>query len=216
MTLQERIQQDTIAAMKERAQLKLDVLRMVKSAVKNKEIEKREPLTEPEVLQTLTTLIKQRRDSVEAFTKGNRPELAEKEAAEIKIIEAYMPQQADESKVRSFVEATIAEMSSAGKRPTPKEMGLVIKDVQAKIAATGLRADGKVVSEIVKAELAEGMLAIDAPRIEVTADVELARLRGAAALVLQRHSGYHRSKPDAPNGKSIRKRRDRIAVAARA
>ncbi len=68
---------------------------------------------------------------------------------------------------------------------------------------------------IVKAELAEGMLAIDAPRIEVTTDVELARLRGAAVLVLQRHSGYHRSKPEAPNGKSIRKRRDRVAVAAR-
>ena len=156
MTLQERIQQDTIAAMKERAQLKLDVLRMVKSAIKNKEIDKRAPLTEPEVLQTLTTLIKQRHDSVEQFTKGNRPELAAKEAEEIKIIEHYMPQQADESKVRAFVEATIAEMSSAGKRPTPKEMGVVIKDVQAKIAATGLRADGKLVSEIVKAELAKG------------------------------------------------------------
>jgi hypothetical protein len=156
MTLQERIQQDTVAAMKERAQLKLDVLRMVKTAIKNKEIEKRQPLTEPEVLQTLTTLIKQRRDSIDAFTKGNRPELAEKEATEIKIIEGYMPQQADESKVRSLVEATIAEMTSAGKRPTPKDMGLVIKDVQAKISAIGLRADGKQISEIVKAELAKG------------------------------------------------------------
>jgi uncharacterized protein len=156
MTLQQRIEQDTVAAMKERAQARLDVLRMVKAAIKNKEIDKRSPLTDAEVLQTLTTLIKQRRDSIEQFTKGNRPELAEKEAAEIKVIEGYMPQQADESKVRSLVEATIAEMSSAGNRPTPKEMGLVIKDVQAKIAATGLRADGKVVSEIVKAELAKG------------------------------------------------------------
>jgi uncharacterized protein YqeY len=156
MTLQQRIEQDTVAAMKERAQARLDVLRMVKAAIKNKEIEKRAPLTESEVLQTLTTLIKQRRDSIEAFTKGNRPELAEKEAAEITVIEGYMPQQADESRVRALVEATIAEISSAGKRPTPKEMGLVIKDVQAKIAATGLRADGKVVSEIVKAELAKG------------------------------------------------------------
>ena len=156
MTLQYRIEQDTIAAMKERAQARLDVLRMVKSAIKNKEIEKRSPLTDAEVLQTLTTLIKQRRDSIEAFTKGNRPELADKEAAEIKVIEGYMPQQADEAKVRSLVEATIAEMSSAGKRPTPKEMGLVIKDVQAKIAATGLRAEGRQVSEIVKAELAKG------------------------------------------------------------
>ncbi|HEV3149993.1 MAG TPA: GatB/YqeY domain-containing protein [Acidobacteriaceae bacterium] len=156
MTLQQRIEQDTVAAMKERAQARLDVLRMVKAAIKNKEIDKRSPLTDAEVLQTLTTLIKQRRDSIEQFTKGNRPELAEKEAAEIKVIEGYMPQQADDSKVRSLVEATIAEMSSAGNRPTPKEMGLVIKDVQAKIAATGLRADGKVVSEIVKAELAKG------------------------------------------------------------
>lgn len=156
MTLQQRIEQDTVAAMKERAQARLDVLRMVKSAIKNKEIEKRSPLSDAEVLQTLTTLIKQRRDSIEAFTKGNRPELADKEAAEIKVIEGYMPQQADEAKVRSLVEATIAEMSSAGKRPTPKEMGLVIKDVQAKIAATGLRAEGRQVSEIVKAELAKG------------------------------------------------------------
>jgi hypothetical protein len=156
MTLQQRIEQDTVAAMKERAQARLDVLRMVKSAIKNKEIEKRSPLTDAEVLQTLTTLIKQRRDSIEAFTKGNRPELADKEAAEIKVIEGYMPQQADEAKVRSLVEATITEMSSAGKRPTPKEMGLVIKDVQAKIAAIGLRAEGRQVSEIVKAELAKG------------------------------------------------------------
>jgi uncharacterized protein YqeY len=156
MTLQQRIEQDTVAAMKERAQPRLDVLRMVKAAIKNKEIEKRSPLTDAEILQTLTTLIKQRRDSIEAFTKGNRPELAEKEAAEINVIEGYMPQQADETKVRSFVEATIAEMSSAGKRPTSKDMGLVIKDVQAKIAATGLRAEGRQVSEIVRAELAKG------------------------------------------------------------
>ena len=156
MTLQQRIEQDTIAAMKERAQARLDVLRMVKTAIKNKEIEKRSPLTDAEVLQTLTTLIKQRRDSVEAFTKGNRPELAEKEAAEITVIEGYMPQQAGEAKVRSLVDATIAEMSSAGKRPTPKDMGTVIKDVQAKLAATGLRAEGRQVSEIVKAELAKG------------------------------------------------------------
>jgi len=156
MTLQERIEQDTVAAMKERAQARLDVLRMVKAAIKNKEIEKRAPLTDAEILQTLTTLVKQRRDSIEAFTKGNRPELAEKEAAEITVIEGYMPRQADESRIRALVKATIAEMSSAGKRPTPKEMGLVIKDVQSKISATGLRADGKVVSEIVKTELAKG------------------------------------------------------------
>lgn len=156
MTVQERIEQDTVAAMKQRAQARLDVLRMMKAAIKNKEIEKRAALTDAEVLQTLTTLIKQRRDSIEAFTKGNRPELAEKEAAEITVIEGYMPRQADESRIRALVEATIAEMSSAGNRPTSKEMGLVIRDVQAKVAASGLRAEGRQVSEIVKAELAKG------------------------------------------------------------
>ena len=156
MSLQQRIQTDIVTAMKERQQLRLDTLRMVKSAIQNKEIDKRESLNEAEVLQTLNTLVKQRRDSIEQFTKGNRPELAAKEAEEIQIIEGYMPKQADEAKVRSLVEATIGEMSSAGQRPTPKDMGTVIRDVQSKIAAFGLRADGKVVSEIVKAELAKG------------------------------------------------------------
>ncbi len=153
MTLSERINQDTVAAMKAREADKLSVLRMVKTAIKNKEIEKREPLTDAEVLQTLTTLIKQRRDSIEQFTRGNRPELASKEAAEIVVIEGYMPQQASESKLRELVAATVSEMSAAGTRPTSKEMGLVIKDVQAKIAALGLRAEGRAVSEAVKAEL---------------------------------------------------------------
>src|ERR1700733_3960517 len=156
MSLVEKIHQDMVSAMKQRSVDRLSTLRMVVSALKNKEIDQRSPVTDAQALQVLTTLIKQRRDSIEQFTKGNRPELAEKEAAEIKVIEGYMPQQADESKVRTLVEATIAEMSSAGNRPTPKEMGLVIKDVQAKIAATGLRAEGKVVSEIVKTELAKG------------------------------------------------------------
>jgi len=156
MTLAERINQDTVAAMKQREADKLSVLRMVKTAIKMKEVEKREPLTDAEVLQTLTTLIKQRRDSIEQFTKGNRPELAAKEAAEIVVIEGYMPQQADAEKVRSLVEATVAEMSSAGTRPTAKDMGTVIKDVQAKITALGLRAEGRTVSEAVKLELAKG------------------------------------------------------------
>lgn len=156
MTLAERINQDTVAAMKQREADKLSVLRMVKTAIKNKEIEKREPLSDAEVLQTLTTLIKQRRDSIEQFTKGNRPELAEKEAAEIVVIEGYMPQQADAAQLHSLVEATISEMSSAGTRPTSKDMGTVIKDVQSKIAVLGLRAEGRTVSEAVKAELAKG------------------------------------------------------------
>src|SRR5712671_4099809 len=122
MSLVEKIHEDMVGAMKQRAVDRLSTLRMVKAALKNKEIDQRSPVTDAQAVQVLTTLIKQRKDSIEQFTKGNRPELAEKEAAEIKVIEGYMPQQADESKVRSLVEATIAEMSSAGNRPTPKEM----------------------------------------------------------------------------------------------
>ena len=155
MTLQERIQQDTVAAMKERQQLKLDVLRMVKTAIKNKEIDKREPLSEAEVLQTLTTLIKQRKDSIEQFTKGNRPELAAKEAAEIVVIEEFLPKALDDEGLRALVLEIVNEHASAtGQKPTPKDMGPVIKAVQARLQASGLRAEGRVVSEAVKAALA--------------------------------------------------------------
>jgi uncharacterized protein YqeY len=155
MGLVEQIGRDMVAAMKSREEMRLSVLRMVKSAFKNKEIEKRGPLTDAEAQQVLTTMIKQRRESIEAFTKGNRPELANKEAEEIPILESYMPQAAGEDEIRELVIATIAEIAAAGARPTPKEMGTVIKAVQAKVAANGMRADGKQVSEIVKAELAK-------------------------------------------------------------
>ena len=154
MTLQQRIEQDTVAAMKERAQARLNVLRMVKAAIKNKEIDKRSPLTDAEVLQTLTTLIKQRRDSIEQFTKGNRPELAAKEASEIELIEGYMPKAADEQEIRKLVEETLAELAVSGTDLGPKDMGTAMKAVQARIQAAGLRADGRQVSEIVKGELA--------------------------------------------------------------
>lgn len=144
-----------VAAMKSREELRLSVLRMVKTAFKNKEIEKREPLSDSEAQQVLTTMIKQRRESIDAFTKGNRPELAGKEASEIPILESYMPQAAGEDEIRSVVRATVREISDAGKRPTVREMGSVMKAVQAKISAGGSRADGKQVSEIVKAELAK-------------------------------------------------------------
>lgn len=155
MTLAEKINQDTVAAMKERQPERLSTLRMVKTAIKNREIEKRAPLTDAEVLQMLTTLIKQRRESIEQFTKGGRPELAEKEAAEIPVIEAYMPKAAGEEEIRTLVEATVAEMAASGARPGPKEMGAVMKAVQARIQQAGVRADGRQVSELVKAELAK-------------------------------------------------------------
>jgi len=133
--------------MRARDELRLSTLRLMKSALKNKEIEKRGALDEKEELQVFSTLIKQRKDSIEAFEKGNRPELAKKEAEEIVIIEAYMPKAVNEADVIATVKATIAEMGS----PTMKDMGTVMKNVMAKFA--GARVDGKLVSETVKKEL---------------------------------------------------------------
>jgi uncharacterized protein YqeY len=157
-TIGERLGTDIIAAMKAREQEKLTTLRMVKSALKNKEIDKREPLTDAEEQSILTTLLKQRRESVEQFTKGNRPELAAKEQVEIALIEAYMPKSASEDDLRALVTAAVEQVTTdnGGTKPGPKEMGLVMKAAQQKIAASGVRADGKLVSELVKAELAKG------------------------------------------------------------
>jgi uncharacterized protein len=154
MTIGEKVQTDIVVAMKAREEHKLTTLRMVKSALKNKEIDKREKLTDAEESQILTTLIKQRKESVESFTKGNRPELAEKERAEIAMIEGYLPQAAGEDVIRAVVQGAIDSLTVDGKRPGPKDMGAVMKVVQQRILADGLRADGKLVSEIVKAELA--------------------------------------------------------------
>src|SRR6185295_3669671 len=103
MTLQEKIQSDIAEAMRRKDSLRLNVLRMMKTAVKNKEIEKMKPLEEPEVLAVLNTLMKQRRDSVEQFRAGGREELAQKEEAEIKIVEEYLPAAASEDDIRQAV-----------------------------------------------------------------------------------------------------------------
>ncbi|HZY62555.1 MAG TPA: GatB/YqeY domain-containing protein [Edaphobacter sp.] len=155
MSIGEKIQTDIVAAMKSRDEHRLTTLRMVKSALKNKEIDKRQPLTDAEESQVLTTLIKQRRDSVEQFTKGNRPELAEKERLEITMIEGYLPQAASEDQVRAVVQGAIAHLSQDGQKPGPKDMGAAMRVVQQRLQADGVRADGKLVSEIVKAELAK-------------------------------------------------------------
>ena len=154
MSLVEKIHQDMVSAMKQRWVERLSTLRMVVSALKNKEIDQRSPLTDAQALQVLTTLIKQRRDSIEQFTKGNRPELAEKEAAEIVVIEEYMPKAAGDDELRQLVTTTLADLRSQGTQLGPKDMGTVMKAVQARIQATGLRADGRVVSDLVKAALA--------------------------------------------------------------
>ncbi len=153
MTIGEKLQADIVVAMKAKEEHKLTTLRMVKSALKNKEIDKREKLTDAEEQQILTTLIKQRKESVESFTKGGRTELAEKEQAEIVMIEGYLPKAATDDAIREVVLGAIDTLTKDGARPGPKEMGTVMKVVQQRIFADGLRADGKLVSEIVKSEL---------------------------------------------------------------
>ena len=150
MSMIEQIQKDITDAMKARDEQRLSTLRMVKSALKLKEVEKMSPLDDKESQQILTTLIKQRKESIEQFTKGGRQEMADKEAAEIKLIEAYLPKAAGEAEIVAGVKATIAEMGS----PTMKDMGTVMKNAMARFAAAGTRVDGKVVSETVKKELA--------------------------------------------------------------
>src|SRR5258706_6787566 len=151
MSLSDQIQKDITEAMKARAEARLSTLRMVKTALKNREIEKMAPLDDKESQQILQTLIKQRKDSVEHFQKGGRQEVADKEAAEIVLIEAYLPKAAGEEEVAAGVRAAIAEMGA----PTMKDMGTVMKNAMARFNAAGLRVDGKLVSELVKKELSK-------------------------------------------------------------
>jgi uncharacterized protein len=149
------ITQQIVTAMKAHDSVRTGTLRLIKNALKNTAIEKRAPLTPAESEQALATMIKQRRDSIEQFTKGNRPELAAVEAAEIVVIEEFLPKALDEAGLRPIVTEAIAEVAAAsGHKPTPKEMGQVMKAVQAKLQAGSLRAEGRVVSELVKEELA--------------------------------------------------------------
>jgi hypothetical protein len=148
MSITSQVQKDMVESMKSRQELRLSTLRMVKAALKNKEIEKREPLDEKEEMQVLSTLIKQRHDASDAFTKGNRPELAAKELEEIVFIEGYLPKAVGPAEIATAVQSVIAEMGS----PTAKEMGTIMKNVMAKFA--GARIDGKLVSEAVKKALA--------------------------------------------------------------
>ncbi|MCI0352860.1 MAG: GatB/YqeY domain-containing protein [Acidobacteriales bacterium] len=119
MALTEQIQKDMTEAMRARDERRLSTLRMVKAALKNREVEKRAPLDDREAVAVLSTLIKQRKDSIEQFTKGGRQELADKEAAEITLIESYMPKALSEQDIAATVKAAIAEMGS----PTMKAWG---------------------------------------------------------------------------------------------
>jgi len=150
MSMIEQIQKDITAAMKAREEQRLSTLRMVKTALKNREIEKMAPLDDKESQQVLSTLIKQRKESIEQFLKGGRKEMADKEAAEIVLIETYLPKAASEEQIVAGVKAVIAEMGS----PSMKDMGTVMKNVMARFSSGGIRVDGKLVSEAVKRELA--------------------------------------------------------------
>jgi uncharacterized protein YqeY len=153
--LEAQITQHVIIAMKAHDAVRTTTLRLIKNALKNKAIEKRAALTAVEEQQALATMIKQRRDSIEQFTKGNRPELAAAEAAEIVVIEEFLPKALDEGALHSLVAEAVAEVAAAtGQKPTPKEMGTVMKAVQARLQASGLRAEGRIVSEEVKKQLA--------------------------------------------------------------
>ena len=153
--LEALISQQIITALKAHDAERTGTLRLIKNALKNKFIEKRAPLTPAEEQQALATMIKQRRDSIEQFTKGNRPELAAKEAAEITVIEEFLPKALDEAGLAALVAEAISELAAtSGQRPTPKEMGAVIKAVQAKLQTAALRAEGRIVSEMVKKQLA--------------------------------------------------------------
>jgi uncharacterized protein YqeY len=147
MSYLERIQEDLTAAMKQKDELRLSVLRMMKSALKNKEIEKVRPLDDIESMQILQTLVKQRHESVEQFTKGGRKDLADKERKEIAIIEQYLPAAPSDEEVHRAVEAAIAEAGA----DSLKQIGAVIKAARARLE--GKAVDGKVLSDKVRERL---------------------------------------------------------------
>jgi hypothetical protein len=147
LALLDQIQSGMVEAMKAREELRLSVLRMMKTALKKHEIDSMKPLDEQTELQVLTTLIKQRRESADMFRQGNRLELAEKEEAELKMIEAYMPSAPTDEEVDAAIAAAMSEIGT----PSIKQMGLVMKAAQAKLA--GKRVDGKALSDRVRSKL---------------------------------------------------------------
>jgi uncharacterized protein YqeY len=148
MTLSEKIQKDLVDAMRAKDELRLSVLRGIKSAITYKETEKIRPIDETEGIQLLQTLVKQRKESIDQFTKGNRPELAEKETKELAIIETYLPAAATDAEMDAAIAKAIAETSAT----SMKQMGAVVK--AAKSALEGKNVDGKVLSDRVRAKLA--------------------------------------------------------------
>jgi uncharacterized protein YqeY len=147
MALLDQIQKEMVAAMKGREEPRLETLRMIKTALKKVEVDGMKPLDESTELQVLNTLIKQRRESADMFRKGNRPELADKEEAEVKMIEAFMPAAPSDAEIDDAIAAAMAETGIT----SLKQMGVVMKAAQSKLA--GKRVDGKALSERVRGKL---------------------------------------------------------------
>ena len=147
MSLRDRLTEDLKLAMKARDQLRMDVIRMIKAAVLNKEVEVKKDLDDAEMSRIMTTMIKQRKESVEQFEKGQRAELAAKERQEISIIEAYLPKALSPEDLDRTVDAVIHESGAT----SAKDMGAVMKGVMARLA--GQPVDGKQVSDLVRSKL---------------------------------------------------------------
>jgi uncharacterized protein len=147
MTIAEQVEKDLVAAMKAREELRLSVLRMAKTSLKNKQVELGNPLNDDQAVAVLRTLLKQRRDSVEQFRKGGREDLATKEEAETEILQAYLPAEASDEEIGAAVAAAIPETGASG----PQDLGKVMKAVMQKLA--GKNADGKRVNQTVRAKL---------------------------------------------------------------
>jgi uncharacterized protein YqeY len=148
MPLLDRIQTDMVAAMRAKNETKLNAIRMIKAALKKHEVDSMKPLEESTELQVLSTLIKQRREAADMFRQGGRAEMADKEEAELKLIESYMPAAPSDQEIEDAIAAALAETGVT----SAKQMGVVMKAAQAKLA--GKRVDGKALSEKVRARLA--------------------------------------------------------------
>jgi uncharacterized protein YqeY len=147
MALIDQVQKDMVVAMKAHEATRLDALRMLKTALMKYKVDTMKDLDEQSELQILNMLVKQRRESADMFRKGNRPELADKEEAELKLIESYMPSAPTEAEIDAAIAAALAETANA----SLKQMGVVMKAAQAKLA--GKRVDGKALSDRVRAKL---------------------------------------------------------------
>jgi len=149
MSLAEKIQKDLVDAMRAKDELRLSVVRGIKAAIKHKEIEKIRALDENESIQILQTLVKQRKESIDQFTKGNRPELADKETKELAILETYLPAGASDAEMDAAIAKAIAETGAS----SMKQMGAVVK--AAKAVLEGKNVDGKALSDRVRDRLSK-------------------------------------------------------------